>query len=451
MPPKRERLAYDLESRRSAAKDYKNGMCVRAASEKHGVPKSTIQDHKNDGATQGPSKMGPRFTLHADEEQQLVEWAKDLAKRDLQIKLDDLLNSVQRIMENVPRANRFKNNRPGLSWEKEFHKRHPGVIAKNAKLVAGDSQGNVERWFNGLGIHLKTVDSTDILQDPRRVFMALENNFKVNGETGGKIVPKGWKNAYQPGSKGNTITVLFTFSALGDSVLPFVVLPQSSTIEMPSVPSDWLNARSDSGLMKSETFHTFMKEGFSEWVKSNDVRKPVILLVHGQTTHLTLELSQFCDEHEIILYGLPPSSKTVPPALFCKPLKNGSTREMFFPRIEAIIRNDNLSDKIENEFSKLGLNSLRLSGEHVSVHTAGEEERMQYEQPENEENFEAFVPMVHEIIEPSGHDPLSHFDGMDMSAIFNKEVEPLNNILDISMGDEEISQPIQRCFFATLC
>lgn len=80
MPPKRERCRYDPIARKLAVWDYKNGMHVRDAAKKHGVPPSTIQDHKNDGIDEGQSKFGPKFTLHADEEQQLVKWSIDLAK-----------------------------------------------------------------------------------------------------------------------------------------------------------------------------------------------------------------------------------------------------------------------------------------------------------------------------------------------------------------------------------
>lgn len=385
------------------------------------------------------------------------------------MKTDDLLNTVQRIMVKAKRPNRFRNNRPGVTWKNEFFKRHPEIVAKNSKRATGNS----EKWFKSLQNHLKTVDASDILRDPRRVFMAVESNFSIDSQTDGKVIPKRWKNVYHSKSDGHTITVLLTFSAFGDSVLPFVVLPQSPPkIDVPSVPIDWLKARSDSGWMESETFHTFMKEGFSKLVESDNVPKPVILLVDGQTTHLTLEVSQFCDDHQIILYGLPSNSVPTP---FHEPLRGASTKEIFFPRIEALLGKDNLPDLIENGFRKLGLYATdepnsRRSAKPSTAHAAGQKEECRKLCVSTNESlvnggdksvvvngtscasnnlegkeFQAFMPMQDEILVAlNGDDPQSVFNGIDMSTLLNEEFEPLYNLLDNQMDVEDTNDVIQR-------
>lgn len=57
--------------------------------------------------------------------------------------------------------------------------------------------------------------------------------------------------------------------------------------------------------MRSDVFYEYVCNSFNTWVTEQGIKKPVILFIDGHKSHMTLSLSQFCDENGIILYALP--------------------------------------------------------------------------------------------------------------------------------------------------
>nr|CAI5820099.1 unnamed protein product [Callosobruchus analis] len=74
------------------------------------------------------------------------------------------------------------------------------------------------------------------------------------------------------------------------------------------MPENWILAKSDSGWMRSDIFYEFVCNEFNKWLDTNNIKKPIILFIDGHKSHMTLPLSQFCQDHGIILYARPPSS-----------------------------------------------------------------------------------------------------------------------------------------------
>ena len=62
--------------------------------------------------------------------------------------------------------------------------------------------------------------------------------------------------------------------------------------------------RSDNGWMDTELFFTWLKEVFLPEINRRQVKRPVLLLVDGHTTHTKLESSKLCSQENIILYCL---------------------------------------------------------------------------------------------------------------------------------------------------
>ena len=75
-----------------------------------------------------------------------------------------------------------------------------------------------------------------------------------------------------------------------------------------SVPENFYMATSESGWMKSETFFEYLANAFNPWLEEQNISKPVILFVDGHKTHLTMQASKFCEDHQIVLYLLPPNT-----------------------------------------------------------------------------------------------------------------------------------------------
>ena len=113
---------------------------------------------------------------------------------------------------------------------------------------------------------------------------------------------KGWKNVYElgPSLEKSTLTFLGTFSARGDIVQPMLIYPY---VRVPadivrSTPDEFMIGATESGWMKAETFFEFIANGFVPYQEEHEIQRPVVLFVDGHKIHLTMQVSQYCEDHE---------------------------------------------------------------------------------------------------------------------------------------------------------
>lgn len=376
--------SYPPEKLSSAMEAIRNGMPIREASRTFGVPRGTLQDRLHLRVPEGPRKMGPDSVLNKTEEAALVDWCQNLSICGFPLKADNLLNTVQAIVLADGRPNPFTNNRPGKKWLKAFFRRNNSLSIRSAEAISKGraviTEEYIRKWFHDLKDFLTNQDALDILVDPRRIYNGDETSFMICPKTGKVIAPRGYKNVYQivKGNEKETITTLGVFSADGDILPPCVVFPYVRPPKdvISSMPDDWFLGKSDSGWMKSDIFYDYISGGFNKWLEDNNIKKPVILFVDGHKSHLTMKLSEFCHDNEIILYALPPNTThMMQPAdvSIFKPLKSEwkntiqrwsslpenankcLSKATFCPLLKQVFEKDTLRDTIKNGFRKCGL------------------------------------------------------------------------------------------------
>lgn len=228
-----------------------NGRSIRSASKEFNVPRATLQDRIQGRILVGPRKMGPGTILTDEEESKLAKWCLNLAKCGFARKKDDLLNTVQKIINNDNRPNPFANGRPGKTWYASFLKRHPELAIRTAEGVSKGraiiTEENLRKWFRELNEYLKQNDWEDVLKDPSRIMNGDETSMSMCPKTGKVIAPKGWKSVYsvQMGKEKEAITVLLIFSADGKTVHPLVVFPYIRPPKdvVQSMPQNWILGR----------------------------------------------------------------------------------------------------------------------------------------------------------------------------------------------------------------
>ncbi|KAF2896741.1 hypothetical protein ILUMI_09437, partial [Ignelater luminosus] len=378
--PKQPIRQYQYAQVVEALASIRNGMKIREASRRYGVPRRTLQDRLHGRVPEKPTRKGPDTILSIEEEKKLVDWIINMAKCGFPLKKDDLLNTVHTIIKEDGRKNPFKNGRPGRKWYSLFLKRNPQLAHPIAESI---SQGravitreSIQKWFSTLCEYLKQQGVKDILDDPIRILSGDETSFGFCPNTGKVIAPQGYKNVYQiqKGKEKEAITVLLFFSASGEILPPCVVFPY---VRLPrdvvlSMPKDWFLGKSDSGWMKSDIFFDYVVKGLDNWLLQKKIKKPVLVLVNGHKSHLTMKLSQYCLENQIILYALPPNMQPADVSVF-KPLKSEWTntvrkwqakpenvntvlrKSSFCLLLNEVLRNKNLAESIKNGFQKCGL------------------------------------------------------------------------------------------------
>lgn len=67
--------------------------------------------------------------------------------------------------------------------------------------------------------------------------------------------------------------------------------------------------------MTADTFYNYVSKIFYPWIVDSKIPTPVILFVDGHASHRSLQLSEFCLEHEIVLVSFLPNMTNI-----CQPM-----------------------------------------------------------------------------------------------------------------------------------
>nr|CAI5826805.1 unnamed protein product [Callosobruchus analis] len=271
---------YKEEQLTSAMAAIRNGMKIREASRVFGVPRGTLQDHLHARVPEMPRRMGPDSVLTREEETAFKDWCIALAHCGFPLKPDDLINTTK-----------------------------SGINGKNARKHIEEK---IRKWFAELLKHLEAIGASDILTVPNRIFNGDETSFYICPKSGKVLAPRGYKNVYKivKGKEKEAITVLAVITAAGNILPPCVVFPYVRPPKdvIKSLPDGWLLGKSETGWMKADIFLDYIVKGLSKWVDDQNIQKPVLVFVDGHKSHLTMRLSEYCDQHGIILYALPPNA-----------------------------------------------------------------------------------------------------------------------------------------------
>jgi hypothetical protein len=241
-----------------------------------------------------------------------------MAKRGFPRKKSDLMHMVAEIVKKDGRPTPFISGLPGDGFYRGFLKRNQDVVERTAETIHSGraivNRESINHWFEGLLSNLQNdeeIGNMELIENPDRIFNCDETNFQLCPKSGKVLGPKGWKNVYQSvKNEKDTVTVLCTFSADGRIVPGMFVYPyvKPPRLLVESVSDGWGVGRSDSGWMRSETFYEYVANVFDPWLLSQQVERPVILFLDGHKSHLSVELSTFCSEKQIILYSLLPNA-----------------------------------------------------------------------------------------------------------------------------------------------
>lgn len=313
------RFKYTEEDLVNALESVKSKkLSLNKAALQYNIPKSTLSNKLNGKTIEG-RRMGPPPVLTTAEEKYLEDWIIGKAKIGLPMHKDDVKDSVCNVIKSIKRKNPFVDDRPGEKWVSLFMKRHPTITQRNTETInkgkACITEESIRDWFNDLKGHLKEENCCDILMDGDRIFNADETGVECCPKTGKVMGPKNYKDFYSiaPGKEKESITVLANFSASGRKVPPMIVLPYKRIPRdvAESVPANYFIGRSDSGWMVAATFYEYVANCFYPWLVENSIQFPILLLLDGHKSHINLDLSKFCSEKKIILYGLLPNATNI--------------------------------------------------------------------------------------------------------------------------------------------
>lgn len=249
---RRKFFQYTAETLKQAIFEiHENNPSICKASSLFGVPKTTIIDHMKGRSRGNSERTGPEPLFTKAVEDEIYSWVINIAKCGFPIKKNDLKR--QKVAKDLGKSKLFRNGKPGERWYANFLRRYPAICLRKAEGVnkgrAVITEECIRRWFQELQKNLEDNNSSDVMEDPSRIFNADESGFSP--KMGKVLAPKGWKNLFniKLGADKENITVLVTFSANGNVALPVVVFPyvHHPYAVVKSMSTDWVLGESDSG------------------------------------------------------------------------------------------------------------------------------------------------------------------------------------------------------------
>ena len=291
-------------SMQKALKEVEQGMPLRRAAERYGVPKSTLHDRVV-GKVVFEASSGPDPFLSREEEEELASFLIGVANIGYPHTRKQVLSLVQQIIESKGINAAITNG-----WWERFCNRNPKITLKTAvplsysPAVATDPDV-LNRYFDMLEECLR---ANDIFNCASRIFNCDEAGLPLNPKCQKVVAEVGAKNPSNvTGNTKTQITVLACTNAAGYAIPPFVIFNRKSLnpeLTKGEVPGT-LYGLSDSGWMKRDLFYYWLLNHFLLYAPPT---RPLMLLLDGHSTHYCPEAIALAAEERIVMFALPPNT-----------------------------------------------------------------------------------------------------------------------------------------------
>ncbi|KAF2889101.1 hypothetical protein ILUMI_17072, partial [Ignelater luminosus] len=193
-------------------------------------------------------------------------------------------------------------------WYKGFTARHSEISARLTqnltKCRSYLTEGKIRNWFQEINDYLTANHLEAVVKDSQRIYNADKTAFFLAPRRMKCLIRKGDKTAYSfiGNDEKECLTCLMIANASGDLPPPLIIynyerLP-AHIINM--MPKKWAIGKSESGWMTFE----YVANIFNPWLSENEIPRLVLFFVDGHASHLSMDLSNFCTEYQIILFAL---------------------------------------------------------------------------------------------------------------------------------------------------
>lgn len=307
-------VRYDQNQvEKALAEVVRNKLSIRQASEKYGVPRSTISDRykgkhiSNNGRPTALSNTDEQHILHGI----LVaaKWGYPLTGKDVRIIVKGYLDRKGKVEK------RFQDNMPGRQWLKSFMTRNKQTLSvrlsENIKRArAAVSREIIQKYFENLGDTLKDVPASHIVNYD-------ETNITDDPGQQRVLVRRGAKHADMVLDTSKTSTsVMFAIAASGVR-LPIYIVYKAVHLHdtwTKNGPEQAFYNRSASGWFDSFIFEDWFEKVALRYFKTLPPGRKVII-GDNLASHTSIRVINLCLENDISFVLLPANATHL-----CQPL-----------------------------------------------------------------------------------------------------------------------------------
>ena len=308
---KTARANWDLKQMELAAESVRNGeLSLRQASAAFGVPKSTLERHKNKKLL-SPGCLGrfrPVFDTHFETE--LADYCKEMQNRLFGLTISDLRKMAYQLAEKNNVEHNFDAERKmaGRDWVFGFFRRHPERSLRTPEPTSigravGFNRVQVGHFYD---ILQETYEKQYI--DPSHIWNVDETGLTAVHRPGKVIARRGQRQVGKitSGEKGKTVTAICAMNATGSYIPPTLIFPRINMNDrlLCGAPPQTLGLASKSGWVDSVLFKKWF-DHFMRFAKAT-ADDPHLLLLDGHVSHKSLPLIESARQNGVILVCFPP-------------------------------------------------------------------------------------------------------------------------------------------------
>ncbi|XP_044733230.1 jerky protein homolog-like [Chrysoperla carnea] len=316
-----KKCSWSPRKMKQAVKAIQDGAKLRKTATLYNIPVMTLSDYvKKAGNSRSIifNKMGRKPVFTAQQEAEIKDHILLLSKLFYGL----TPNSLKRAVFEYAERNKIKNpfnkdaREAGKDWLYGFLKRNPEVSVRRPeatsinRILAFNSQ-EIKLYFD----NLKQIMIKHKFP-PHRIFNVDETGINSVHRPDKILAAKGLKQvgAATSWERGKNITICCCISATGQYIPPMIIYPRQ---RMPASlerggPNGSIYKCSKSGWMNEELFLDWIKH-FKEHTRST-LENEVLLILDNHSSHISLNIYQYCRENGIHMVTLPPhtSHRTQP-------------------------------------------------------------------------------------------------------------------------------------------
>ena len=231
---------------------------------------------------------------------------------------NDLFNRIRAIVKWLKWEMKFVDGHLEEQWYQLFLQHFLDLKLCQAQLLslhhASVSQNALNIWYRELFEYLEETGNLSILDEHLHIFNADEMRFPMASQPTKVLTGKGDPNVYQQGSSNKLqITILMMSNAVALYIPPLVVYPGCNFRQtfIKNFYSHFPTAifwHSTNRWMDVDLFKKWLEESFKPKIDRACIQKPILLVINGAKCHISLPISELCDENNIILYMLLPNA-----------------------------------------------------------------------------------------------------------------------------------------------
>lgn len=311
--PRRNQKPYDKDNLKRAFQATLSGMSVYRASRVYKVPESTLRDRTRHNVSLD-CKPGPTRLFSDEEEKQLVEHIVYMANIGYGYTISDIQYMAADFARSLGKTVRAKE---GLSqgWFYALLGRWDQLnVVSPQKLglarARSASRETITSYFSELNNVLK---DHDLLDAPERIFNVDESGLSTEHSPPKIVCAQDTTAQAVTSSRTRNVTVIGGANAVGNHVPPFYIFPGKRWSQefLEGAAPGSAGGMSDSGWINRGLFETYITGHFAKHVKLERGGPATLILYDGHKSHLSLTLTDWAREHNVVLFVLPPHSSHI--------------------------------------------------------------------------------------------------------------------------------------------